>query len=150
MQYTAPPNVPRQSPVYIYSKHNVVVIMFVKIVILLHVFLLAYYVINSSGFSQHISQGLSNLLTTMPPKPKLNVQSFPRPPLIEKTNRHLQVKYQGQIIADTKDAYWVLETYHPPSMFYLSIFFISLSRTLQSCQGNKDKARWNTSKSLNI
>ena len=51
----------------------------------------------------------------MLPKPKLNVHSFPRPPLLEKTPRHLQVKWRGQLIADTKDAYWVLETTHPPS-----------------------------------
>lgn len=48
-------------------------------------------------------------------KAKLNVQSFPRPPLLEKTPRHLQIKWNGQLIADTKDAYWVLETHHPPS-----------------------------------
>jgi uncharacterized protein (DUF427 family) len=53
----------------------------------------------------------------MPPKPRLNVQNFPRPPTIERTNRHLQIKWQGQTIADTKDAYWILETYHPPSKF---------------------------------
>lgn len=53
--------------------------------------------------------------TTMPPKPKLNVHSFPRPPLCEKTPRHLQIKWRGQTIADTKDAFWVLETTHPPS-----------------------------------
>jgi uncharacterized protein (DUF427 family) len=54
----------------------------------------------------------------MPPKPKLNVQNFPRPPLLERTPRHLQIKWQGQTIADTEDAYWVLETYHPPSNFF--------------------------------
>ena len=54
-------------------------------------------------------------LFNMPPKPKLNVQSFPRPPLLERTPRHLQVKWRGQTIADTKEAFWVLETYHPPS-----------------------------------
>ena len=53
----------------------------------------------------------------MPPKPKLNVHSFPRPPLLEKTPRHLQVKWRGQTIADTNDAYWVLETTHPPSKY---------------------------------
>lgn len=53
---------------------------------------------------------------TMPPKPKLNVHSFPRPPLCERTPRHLQIKWRNQIIADTKDAYWVLETTHPPSI----------------------------------
>lgn len=51
----------------------------------------------------------------MPPKPKLNVQNFPRPPLLERTLRHLQIKWHGQTIADTKEAYWVLETYHAPS-----------------------------------
>ena len=54
-------------------------------------------------------------LGKMPPKPKLNVQNFPRPPLLERTPRHLQIKWHGQTIADTEDAYWVLETYHPPS-----------------------------------
>lgn len=57
-----------------------------------------------------------DLLTKMPPKPKLNVHNFPRPPLLEKTPRHLQVKWRDQTVADTKDAYWVLETTHPPSM----------------------------------
>lgn len=60
----------------------------------------------------------------MPPKPKLNVQNFPRPPLIERTPRHLQVKWHGQIIADTKDAFWILETYHPPSTFSSSFLQI--------------------------
>lgn len=57
----------------------------------------------------------TQLMSNMPPKPKLNVHSFPRPPLLEKTPRHLQVKWGGQTIADTKDAFWVLETTHPPS-----------------------------------
>lgn len=50
-------------------------------------------------------------------KPKLNPRNFPRPPLCEKTPRHLQVKWQDQVIADTKDAYWVLETHHPPTYY---------------------------------
>jgi len=56
--------------------------------------------------------------TGMPPKPKLNVHNFPRPPLLEKTPRHLQIKWQNQVIANTNDAYWVLETTHPPSTPY--------------------------------
>lgn len=63
-----------------------------------------------------LQPNLFNPLTTMPPKPKLNVHNFPRPPLLEKTPRHLQVKWWDQTIADTKDAYWVLETTHPPSI----------------------------------
>ncbi|KAI0476317.1 hypothetical protein GGR56DRAFT_464858 [Xylariaceae sp. FL0804] len=48
---------------------------------------------------------------------KLNVQSFPRPPLLERTTRHLQIKWRGQLIADTDEAYWVLETHHPPTYY---------------------------------
>ena len=46
---------------------------------------------------------------------KLNVQTFPRPPLLEKTSRHLRIVWGGRVIADTTDAFWVLETHHPPS-----------------------------------
>ncbi|KAG9242810.1 hypothetical protein BJ878DRAFT_513704 [Calycina marina] len=61
----------------------------------------------------------------MLPKPKLNVQSFPRPPLLEHTPRYLQIKCQNQVIADTKDAFWVLETYHSPT-YYLPLKDISI------------------------
>ncbi|CZT08908.1 uncharacterized protein RAG0_13842 [Rhynchosporium agropyri] len=69
----------------------------------------------------------------MPPKPRLNVQNFPRPPLLEKTSRHLQIKWHGQVIAETKDAYWVLETYHAPT-YYLppSCLTIPLTTTQKS------------------
>ncbi|PHH61334.1 hypothetical protein CDD81_468 [Ophiocordyceps australis] len=48
---------------------------------------------------------------------KLNVQSFPRPPLLEKTPRHIRITYHGAEIVDTRDAYWVLETHHPPTYY---------------------------------
>jgi uncharacterized protein (DUF427 family) len=48
---------------------------------------------------------------------KLNPRNFPRPPLCERTPRHLQVKWNGQLIADTKEGYWVLETHHPPTYY---------------------------------
>ncbi|KAH7390137.1 hypothetical protein BKA64DRAFT_678515 [Cadophora sp. MPI-SDFR-AT-0126] len=69
----------------------------------------------------------------MPPKPKLNVQNFPRPPLLERTSRHLQIKWHGQTIADTKEAYWVLETYHAPTYYLpLSSLTIPLTPTKKS------------------
>lgn len=62
----------------------------------------------------------------MAAKPKLNVQSFPRPPRLERTTRHLQIRWQGQVIADTANttdaAYWVLETHHPPSTTTPDVF----------------------------
>ena len=61
---------------------------------------------------------------------KLNPRNFPRPPSCEQTPRHLQVKWDGEIIADTKEAYWALETYHPPT-YYLppSSLKIPLNKT---------------------
>ncbi|CZT16350.1 uncharacterized protein RCC_02193 [Ramularia collo-cygni] len=54
---------------------------------------------------------------------KLNPKNFPRPPLCERTSRHLQIKWKGEVVADTKDceggAFWVLETFHPPT-YYIS------------------------------
>ncbi|KAK4071090.1 uncharacterized protein Triagg1_6457 [Trichoderma aggressivum f. europaeum] len=50
---------------------------------------------------------------------KLNVQSFPRPPRLEKMPRHVRITYKNIEIADTKDAFWVLETHHSPSAFPL-------------------------------
>ncbi|KAI8631740.1 hypothetical protein F5Y19DRAFT_402756 [Xylariaceae sp. FL1651] len=64
---------------------------------------------------------------------KLNVQAFPRPPLLEKTPRHLQIKWNDKLVADTKEAYWVLETHHPPT-YYLppSSIRVPLTPTLRS------------------
>lgn len=50
-------------------------------------------------------------------KAKLNVHKFPRPPLCESTDRALLIKWGDKVVAETKpgEAYWVLETTHPPS-----------------------------------
>jgi len=53
----------------------------------------------------------------MPPKAPLNPRNFPRPPLLERTDRHLQIKWDDVLIMDTKEAYWVLETTHPPTYY---------------------------------
>jgi len=51
------------------------------------------------------------------PTRTLNVQSFPRPPVVERCNRHIQIMWHGALIADCPagEAYWVLETHHAPS-----------------------------------
>ncbi|GAB7363020.1 hypothetical protein MBLNU230_g3314t1 [Neophaeotheca triangularis] len=69
---------------------------------------------------------------------KLNPRNFPRPPLCEPTKRHLQVKWDGNTIADTKEGYWVLETHHPPT-YYLppSSLSVPLSKT-----GNNSYCEW--------
>jgi uncharacterized protein (DUF427 family) len=58
---------------------------------------------------------------------KRNVQTFPRPPVLERTPRHIQIKWNDQVIADTKEAYWVLETHHAPSEHSAKFCDLSLS-----------------------
>jgi len=64
----------------------------------------------------HVSRPFLNHAGTMATKQRLNVQAFPRPPVLEKTPRHLQIKWDNVLIAESKDASWVLETHHPPSI----------------------------------
>lgn len=55
----------------------------------------------------------------IPPKPgQESVWDYPRPPRLEKTSRHIRVEFGGEIIADTNQAYRVLETSHPP-VYYI-------------------------------
>jgi uncharacterized protein (DUF427 family) len=54
-------------------------------------------------------------MTSIPKKE--NVRDYPRPPALEPTTRHLKVMLDGHVIADTKQAYRVLETHHPPTYY---------------------------------
>ena len=47
-----------------------------------------------------------------------SVWDYPRPPRLEATPRHIQVIFNGTVIADTRRAWRVLETSHPP-VYYL-------------------------------
>ncbi|KAL2171210.1 hypothetical protein VTG60DRAFT_3521 [Thermothelomyces hinnuleus] len=50
---------------------------------------------------------------------KHNVTTFPRPPIVERTDRHIQIKWHGQLVADCPpgEAYWVLEAHHAPTYY---------------------------------
>ncbi|KAG9305957.1 hypothetical protein G9A89_016610 [Geosiphon pyriformis] len=50
-------------------------------------------------------------------KKRQSVWDYPRPPAIEHTTRHLKVIYKGIVLADTKNAYRILETSHPPTYY---------------------------------
>ena len=43
---------------------------------------------------------------------------YPRPPRLEASHRHIVVEFNGERIADTRAAYRILETSHPP-VYYL-------------------------------
>ena len=46
-----------------------------------------------------------------------SVWDYPRPPRVEDTRKHIQVVFNGQVIADTRRAKRVLETSHPPGIY---------------------------------
>ncbi len=46
-----------------------------------------------------------------------SVWDYPRPPRVEDTSQHIQVIFNGQVIADTRRAKRVLETSHPPGIY---------------------------------
>jgi uncharacterized protein (DUF427 family) len=46
-----------------------------------------------------------------------SVWDYPRPPRLEEVTKHIQVIFNGEIIADTHRAKRVLETSHPPAYY---------------------------------
>lgn len=47
-----------------------------------------------------------------------SVWDYPRPPRLEPTTKHIRVVFNGVVIADTRRAWRVLETSHPP-VYYI-------------------------------
>ena len=55
------------------------------------------------------------------PKPcQESVWDYPRPPRLEPFKGHVRIVFDGKIIADSNNAYRILETSHPPT-FYIPI-----------------------------
>ncbi|MTI22549.1 DUF427 domain-containing protein [Fulvivirga sp. RKSG066] len=58
------------------------------------------------------------------PKPgQESVWDYPRPPKLEKFNKHIEIFFNGQRIVSTNKAYRVLETSHPP-VYYMPMLDI--------------------------
>lgn len=53
-----------------------------------------------------------------PEKGQESVWDYPRPPRLEKSSKKIEIVFNGQTIAETRNAFRVLETSHPP-VFYL-------------------------------
>ncbi len=76
-----------------------------------------------------------------------SVWDYPRPPRLERSEKHIQVVFNGRIIADTRRAYRVLETSHPP-VYYLppediAMQYMSLSEGASFCEW-KGRASYHT------
>ena len=50
-------------------------------------------------------------------RPLEHVANYPRPPRLEREERRIRIVLGGQTIADTTEAWRVLETTHPPSYY---------------------------------
>jgi uncharacterized protein (DUF427 family) len=46
-----------------------------------------------------------------------SVWDYPRPPLVDPTDRHVRIELNGMPVADTRRALRVLETSHPPGYY---------------------------------
>ncbi|MGB3656105.1 MAG: DUF427 domain-containing protein, partial [Rivularia sp. (in: cyanobacteria)] len=46
-----------------------------------------------------------------------SVWDYPRPAVLQDTDKHIQIIFNGETIADTKQAKRVLETSHPPNYY---------------------------------
>lgn len=55
---------------------------------------------------------------TQPGVGQESVWDYPRPPRLEPTSRHIQVFFNGELIAETRSALRMLETSHPP-VYYI-------------------------------
>ena len=47
-----------------------------------------------------------------------SVWDYPRPPRLERTNKHLKIVFNREIVAETSRAFRVLETSHPPVYYF--------------------------------
>jgi uncharacterized protein (DUF427 family) len=45
------------------------------------------------------------------------VADYPRPPRLERSQRRVRIQLGGVLVADTTEAFRVLETFHPPSWY---------------------------------
>lgn len=64
-----------------------------------------------------------------------SVWDYPRPPRLEPVDKRLQVIFAGQRLADTRRAWRVLETSHPP-VYYLPPEDISMDRLRETSGGS--------------
>ncbi len=58
-----------------------------------------------------------NIKPEKPEPGQESVWDYPRPPRVEAVSEHIRVTFNGEIVADTHNAYRVLETSHPPSYY---------------------------------
>ena len=69
-----------------------------------------------------------------------SVWDYPRPPRLERSERHLCIKQAGEVLADTVQAWRILETSHPP-VYYIPQADIAM-QFLQRSQRRSSFCEW--------
>lgn len=69
-----------------------------------------------------------------------SVWDYPRPPACEPTSDHVKIFLGDEVLADTKKAYRVLETSHPP-VYYIPQADINMQK-LQKTGGSSSYCEW--------
>ena len=75
-----------------------------------------------------------------------SVWDYPRPPRMEDSSRHIQVIFNGVVIADSRRAKRVLETSHPP-VYYLPPEDVKLAEHFVPRAGGATFCEWKGSAS---
>jgi uncharacterized protein (DUF427 family) len=74
-----------------------------------------------------------------------SVWDYPRPPRLEAQDRHVRIMLAGAVLADTRSAFRVLETSHPP-VFYIPRADIAAG-ALEPSSGGGSYCEWKGSAS---
>ena len=74
-----------------------------------------------------------------------SVWDYPRPPLVERTTRHITITHMGTVLVDTRAAWRTLETSHPPT-YYIPQSDIAMAHLVANAGGStcewKGQARY--------
>lgn len=63
------------------------------------------------------------------------VWDYPRPPRVEPTARHIRVEFAGSVLAETRSAFRVLETSHPP-VYYVPPEHVAREHLIESSRSS--------------
>ncbi len=75
-----------------------------------------------------------------------SVWDYPRPPRVEPFSQRIRVEFNGETVADTLQAYRVLETSHPPSYYIpradVKMGFLRANPMRSFCEFKGDASYW--------
>ena len=63
---------------------------------------------------------MNKIIPIKPLEGQESVWDYPRPPKLERTTKRIQIFFNNELIADSRSAFRVLETSHPP-VYYLPL-----------------------------